>query len=149
MSGRVLRIASMPLAGTGLMGLGLRVALAMHRGGSHDDRRVAMIAAIVSTAALAAAWFLERVQVWRGERAAQMEARRAVLLAHADPVVARVDEHTDRLDRHDAKFRAYDHRISALVEAMSDRLAKAGVSVPDKEKTAPMMRIVGGKKDSA
>ena len=156
--GRVGRAADWLLwAGLGA-GLGLYFGLAALRGSTHtlrwdqwaDGVRLGALAlASACPGMLLLGWTGRHLASVRKNRAAKREIRRAVLLKHADPLSARVDEHAGRLDRHDAMFRAYDRRITALVTALSDRLADAGVSVPDREQTAPMLRIVGGKRDSA
>jgi hypothetical protein len=152
MGGRVLRAASLPLAALGLIGLGLRISLAVRPDASHDGRTAAMAAAMASTAALAAAWFIERVQAWRGE-----QAKRATLMAHADPLAARVDglaakmaETSARVDavesKTDMRVSEVERRISALSTGLTAAFTAAARPAPAEIEmetpTAPMMRLV-------
>ena len=136
------RVATWPLAAVGLAGIGLRIALAMRPDTSHDGRKAALVIAIASSVALAAAWMIERARVRRGERAVGLDARKATLLRHSDPLAAEVAEHGRAIT-------CMRGQVTFLASMLTG--AAEGYEIPEdgQDVTMPMLKAVGSKRDSA
>jgi hypothetical protein len=144
MLGRAVSAAGWLLwAGLGA-GLGLSFGLAAFHAAGHtlaEDRWAdsvrlgsrALVCACLGMMALA--WAGRWLEAARRMRAAKREARRVTLMKHADPLAAQVAEH--------------GRQIACLLTAMADFLKDHDTARDDLDQTRPMLKIVGGKQDSA
>ena len=142
--GRVGRAADWLLwAGLGA-GLGLYFGLAALRGSTHtlrwdqwaDGVRLGALAlACACPGMLALGWAGRQLASVRKNRAAKREARRAVLIKHADPLAQTVAEHS--------------RQIAFLTRVLTG--AAEGYDIPGDAvaKTQPILKVIGGKRDSA
>lgn len=135
MSGRLLRSATWPLLLTGLTGLALRITYATRPDVPGGDERAALILAILPAAVLSAAWAAAGLRAWRKARSQRRDVRRAVLLRHADPLAETVAEH--------------GRQIAFLTSVLTG--AAEGYEIPGDAvaKTQPILKIIGGRRDSA
>jgi hypothetical protein len=155
---RLLRSLTWPLIGTALFCAVLRMTLLLRHSGRPDETRAVVAAGAVAAALLSWGWGLKLGAaylraLWRARAARRLARKTRTLVVRFPPVMeAQVDANSARLAQAEAELRAHRRLLATITEGMSSACRAAGVpdaNSENAEMTAPMLRLVGGERDSA